>query len=137
MRSWFRKKVSVLCGASLVIVLGVSNNSPNPVCLTWIKLSNYVMLSNRKHVSTLSSYVAIINGIFPNPLKKKKQQTQTRWKLKMSLSCTAWLGQKQMILNKIPLVHFKLETLTRLDIILFNGQVMYILYRKIYMSCIN
>ena len=29
------------------------------------------MLSNQEHVSTLPSYVAIINGIFPNWLLKK------------------------------------------------------------------
>ena len=27
---------------------------------------NHVMLSNQKHVSTLQSYMAIINGILPN-----------------------------------------------------------------------
>ena len=27
---------------------------------------NHVMLSNRKHISTLPYYMAIINGIFPN-----------------------------------------------------------------------
>ena len=30
------------------------------------KHNNHVMLSNQKHVSTLQSYGAIINGIFPN-----------------------------------------------------------------------
>ena len=28
--------------------------------------NNHVMLSNQKHVSTLQSYMAIINGILPN-----------------------------------------------------------------------
>ena len=41
-------------------------HSPIPVYLTCIKPYNHVMLSNPKHVSTLPSYVAIINGIFPN-----------------------------------------------------------------------
>ena len=57
-------KFSVICGAYLVLVMGVLNNSPNPGHLTWIKPSNHVMLSNQKHVSTLPSYVDIINGIF-------------------------------------------------------------------------
>ena len=30
------------------------------------KPKNHVMLSNQKHVSTLQSYMDIINGIFPN-----------------------------------------------------------------------
>ena len=69
-------------------------------------------------------------------LKKKKEQTQTRWRLKMSLSCTEWLGQHQTKLNTIPLVNFKLATETHLDIILLYGQVIHIPYRKIFMSCI-
>ena len=35
----------------------------------------------------------------------------------MSLSCVAWIGQKQTRLDKIPLVHFKLVTVTCLEII--------------------
>ena len=35
-------------------------------------------------------------------------------------------------MNKIPWVHFKLATVTHMDIILLNGQVMHITYRKIY-----
>ena len=46
--------------------MGVLNNSPIPVYPTWIKPSNHIMLSKSKHVSTLTSYVDIINGIFPN-----------------------------------------------------------------------
>ena len=34
--------------------------------LTWKKCNNHVMLLNHKHVSTLQSYGAIINGILPN-----------------------------------------------------------------------
>ena len=54
------------CGGYLVLVLGVLSNSPNSGYLTWEKPNNQVMLSNQKHVSTLQSYGAIINGIFPN-----------------------------------------------------------------------
>ena len=50
--------------AYLVLVLGLLNNSPNPGYLTYIKPSNHIMLSNPKHVSTLPSYVDIINGTF-------------------------------------------------------------------------
>ena len=59
-------KVSVLCNAYLVIVLDVLKKSLIPGYLTWIKPYNHVMLSNPEHVITLPSYVAIINGIFPN-----------------------------------------------------------------------
>ena len=45
---------------------GCVENFPNPGYLTWIKPYNHVMLSKPKHVSTLQSNVAIINGIFPN-----------------------------------------------------------------------
>ena len=41
-------------------------NSPNPGYLTWIKPSNHLMLLNTEHVSTLPSYMVIINGILPN-----------------------------------------------------------------------
>ena len=34
-------------------------------------------------------------------------------------------------INTIPWVHFKLATVTHMDIILLNGQVMHIPYRKI------
>ena len=61
-----RTRVSVICNAYLVLVLGLLKNSPIPGYLTWIKPYNHVMLSNPKHVSTLPSYVAIINDIFPN-----------------------------------------------------------------------
>ena len=47
-----------------MLVLGVMNNSTNPGYLNWIKTYNHVMLLNPKHVSTLPSYVDIINGIF-------------------------------------------------------------------------
>ena len=50
----------------LVLVLGMLSNSPNPGYLTWEKPNNHVMLSNQKHVSTLQSYGAIINGILSN-----------------------------------------------------------------------
>ena len=50
------EKVSVLCGAHFVLVLGVLDNSPNPGYLTWIKPSDHVMLSNQKHVSTLTCF---------------------------------------------------------------------------------
>ena len=56
----------MLCDGYLVLVMGVFKNYPNPGYLTWIKPSNHVMLSNQKHVSTLPSYVDIINGILPN-----------------------------------------------------------------------
>ena len=59
-------KVSVLCNAYLVLVIGVLNNSPNPGYPNWIKPSNHVILSNLKHVGTLPSYVAIINGLLKN-----------------------------------------------------------------------
>ena len=120
----------MLCGAYLVLVLGVLNNSPNTGYLTWIKTFNHVMLLKQKHVSTLPFYVAIINGTLPNWPFKKKQQTHTIWRLKIILSCMAWLGQHQKIFNTIPLVHIKLETVTHLDIIFLDGQVMYIHYKK-------
>ena len=91
---------------------------------------NHVMLLKPKHVSTLPSYLAIINSILPNWLFKKKQQTQTIWRLNMSLSWTARLGHQQTIFNTIPLVNFKPATVTRLDIIFFDGQVMHIPYRE-------
>ena len=80
-------------------------------------------------------YSSILRGynkwyIFQIDFKEKKQQTQTRWRLKTSLSCTAWLWQQQTRLNTIPFVNFKPATAPRLDIILFDGQVMYITYRK-------
>ena len=43
---------------------GCVEKSPIPGYLTWIKPYNHVMLSNPKHVSTLPSYLAIINVIF-------------------------------------------------------------------------
>ena len=57
---------------------GCVEKPPNVGDLTRIKPSNHVMLSNQKHVSTIPSYMDIINGIFPNLLKKKKPQTHTR-----------------------------------------------------------
>ena len=56
----------MICDAYLVLVLGVLNNSPINGDLTWIKPYNHVMLSDPKYVSTLPSYVAIMNGIFTN-----------------------------------------------------------------------
>ena len=50
------------------------------------KPTNHVMLSNLKHVSTLPYYVAIINGILPNLIFKKKQRSQTICRLKTSFS---------------------------------------------------
>ena len=67
-------KVSVLYDAYLMLVLGVLKNSPNPGRLTWIKPSNHVMLLNPKHVSNIPSYVAIINSILPNRLKKRNSK---------------------------------------------------------------
>ena len=61
----------MLCNAYLVLVLCVFNNYPITGYLTRIKPYNHVLLSEPKHVSTLPSYVAIINGIFPNWQKKK------------------------------------------------------------------
>ena len=60
------EKVYVLYHAFIVLVLGLLKNSPIPGYPTWIKAYNHNMLSNTKHVSTLPSYVDIINGIFPN-----------------------------------------------------------------------
>ena len=61
---------------------------------------------------------------------KKKQQTHMIRILKTSLSWTAWLGKQKTRFNKITLVHLKLATVTRLDIIFFDGQVMHITCRK-------
>ena len=58
-------KVSVLCNTYLVLVIGVLKNSTIPGYLIGIKTYNHVMLSNPKHVSTLPSYVAVLNGILP------------------------------------------------------------------------
>ena len=68
-------KVSVLCDAYLVFLLGMLNNFPNLVYLTWIKPYTHIMISIPKHVNTLPYYVAIINGILPDLLLKNKQQT--------------------------------------------------------------
>ena len=56
----------MLYNSYLVLVLCVLNNSQIHVYLTYIKTYKHVMLSNPKHVSALPSYVAIINGMFPN-----------------------------------------------------------------------
>ena len=56
----------MLYDAYLVLVLGVLNNYPISGYITWIKPYKHVMLPNLKYVSTLLSYVAIINGILPN-----------------------------------------------------------------------
>ena len=56
--------VSVLCGAYLVLVMGVLNNYPIPGYLTCIRPYKHVMLSNQKYESTLPYDAAIINGIF-------------------------------------------------------------------------
>ena len=45
----------------------------NPWLININKAYNHVMISNPKHVGTLQYYVAIINGIFPNLILKKKQ----------------------------------------------------------------
>ena len=74
---------------------------------------------------------------FQNKLLKKKQQIQMRYILKNILCCTALLGKQHTRFNTVPLVHFKPATVTRLDIILFNGQVMHLTYREKYMSCIQ
>ena len=68
----------MICSSSLVLALGVVNNSPIPGYLTAIKPYNHVILLNPKHVSTLPSYVDIINGTFPKLTFKKKQQTHMR-----------------------------------------------------------
>ena len=95
------------------------------------KHNNHVMLSNQKHVSTLQSYGAIVNGVFAK-LNLKKETTNTNgMKLKISLSCKARLRRQQTKLNTIIWVHFKLATVTHMDIILLDGQVMHITYRKI------
>ena len=64
------KRVSVLCDAYLVSVLGIFNNSSIPGCLTWIRPYNHVTLPNPKHVSTFPSNVPIINSIFAKLTKK-------------------------------------------------------------------
>ena len=110
--------------------MGLLNNYPIPGYLTGIKTYNHVILLDQKHVSTLPPYVAIINGIFQNWPLKKKQKTQKRYRLKMSLSWTAWLGHHQTILKTIRLVYLKPATVTHLGIILFNWHVMYIPYRN-------
>ena len=120
----------MLCDKYLVRVLVVVNRSPKSGYLTWTKPSKNVMLLKPKHVSTLPSYMAVINGLFPNWLFLNKQQTQTIWILKTSLYCTTWLGQHQTRLNTITLIHFKPATLTSLDIILFDGQLINIHYRN-------
>ena len=80
----------MICDAYLVLVLGVLNNSPNPGYLTWIKPYNHAMLSNPKHVSTLPSYVAIINGIFDklNFFKETKNPDDIDIKDKLVLNVT-------------------------------------------------
>ena len=68
----------MLCDTYLVLVLGMLNNSPNTGYLTWIQPYNYVMLSNPKHVSTLPSYMTIINGIFARLTFKKKDKMEIK-----------------------------------------------------------
>ena len=120
----------MLFNTYLVHVLGVSNNSPIHSYITWIKPYNHVMLSNLKHVITLPSYMAIINDKFSKFTSKKKEQTHMRWILNTSFSWLAWLGKHQTRYNTIPLTSFKPETVTRLNIILFDGKLMHIPYRK-------
>ena len=115
----------MICGAHFVFVQISKPWLPN---LDKTLQPRYVI--DLKKLITLLSYVAIINVILPNWLKKKKQQTQTRWILKVSLSCIALLWQHQTRLNTIPWEHFKLATVTRLDVILFNGKLMHIPCRK-------
>ena len=88
------------------------------------------MLSNPKHVSTLPSYVDIINGIFPYWIFLNKQQNQKKRRLKTSLSWKAWLVHYHTRMNTIPLVHYKPVTVTHLVIILLDIQVMHIPYRN-------
>ena len=64
----------MLRGAYLVLVLGVSNNSPIPGYLILIKTFNHIMLLNPKHVSNLPFYVAKINGILLNLLKERNNK---------------------------------------------------------------
>ena len=45
--------------------MGVLKYSPVPGYLTCIKPYNHIILSKLKHISTLPSYLAIINGILP------------------------------------------------------------------------
>ena len=68
-----------------MIDLGVLINSPNPGYITCIKPYNHVILSNQKHVSTLKSYRAIINGIFAKLNKKKKTTNPDEIKIKDEL----------------------------------------------------
>ena len=69
----------------------------------------------------ICNYYSILRGYnkwyISKLIIKNKQQTQTRWRLKTSLSWTVWLVKQKKRLNKIPLVNFKLATVTRLDII--------------------
>ena len=44
------------------------------------------MLLNQKHVSTLQSYGAIINGILPNLIEKKKTTNPNKTKIKYELA---------------------------------------------------
>ena len=75
----------MLCGGYLVLVLGVLRNSPNPGYLTWEKRNNHVILSNQKHLSTIQSYVAIINGIFAKLSLKKETTNPNEMKIKYYL----------------------------------------------------
>ena len=59
-----------------------------------MKLYNHVMLSNPKHVSTLPSYVAIINGIFAKFTFKKETTNPDEIKIKdeLVLNGMTWAG---------------------------------------------
>ena len=49
------------------------------------------MLSNQKHVSTLPTYVDIINGIFPNGIKKEtKKPDEMEIKYELVLHGMTW-----------------------------------------------
>ena len=61
------------------------------------------MLSKQKHVSTLPSYVAIINVILPNWIKKKKQNNPDKMEIKdeLVLNGMTWAALGEIEYNTI------------------------------------
>ena len=68
-----------------MLVLAVLSNSPYPGLPNLEKPNNHVILLNQKHVSTLQSYGAIINGIFPKLNLKKETINPNEMKIKDEL----------------------------------------------------
>ena len=103
----------VLCAMQLIssACTEYGEQLSNPWLPNLYKPYNQIMISNPKHVSTLSSYVAIINGTFPKLTFKIETTNPDKMEIK-----------DELVLNVIT------RSVTRLDIIFFDGQVTRIPY---------